>query len=379
VGVRAEIKVGRGDADGHGMRRGGGRSWLAPRIGVLAAVLVGGLAVGALPGAAAVGDPRDEADWILRAQLPDGALASHADRTFVDPYLGSFAAAGLAAATRATGNGSYAEAGWRFVEWYAGHMDANGYVTDERVVGDQLVSTGDADSTDAYAGVFLLAVEAVNTSAPDRARLIALAPALRRAVGAIRSTQRSDGLTGAKPTWMVAYLMNQAEAFAGLMAASRLAPAVGDDALARDALASARAVQRGVDRLWNDATGSFDWAVHPDGVRQTTSWAQLYPDAVSQVWAVRYGLVTGGRARVVLTRFLQAHPHAHDPQATDLVDGAAAPTGYWPGLATALRLVDPSAPARYLQGTAAVAAASARAWPYSVQTAADMIRLATGG
>ena len=52
------------------------------------------------------------------------------------------------------------------------------------------MSTGDADSTDAYAGLFLLAVEAANTAAPDRVRLGALAPALRSAVSAIRSTQR---------------------------------------------------------------------------------------------------------------------------------------------------------------------------------------------
>ena len=113
-------------------------------------------------------------------------------------------------------------------------MDARGYVTDYQVSGGTLVSTGDADSTDAYAGLFLLAVEAVQTAAPNGARLLALAPAVRLGVAAIRSTQRADGLTGAKPSWMVAYLMNEAEAFAGLQAATRLALVIGDRALARD-------------------------------------------------------------------------------------------------------------------------------------------------
>jgi hypothetical protein len=339
--------------------------------------LLGGLV--APPGAgAAVGDPREEADWILSAQLPDGALASHADRTFVNPYLGGFAAIGLGAAARATANPAYAEAAWRFGEWYAAHMDANGYVTDYRVEGAALVSTGDADSTDAYAGTFLLAVEAAYTAAPNRARLGTLAPALRRAVGAIRSTQRADGLTGAKPTWMVAYLMNEAEAFAGLQAAARLASTVGDKALAREASSAAGQLQRGVDRLWNSRTGAYDWAVHPDGARQPTSWAQLYPDALSQVWAVRFGLVQGSRARAVLTQFLRTHPNAHDPTAADLVDGHVGPTGYWPGAAIALRLVDAGAPARYLGGTATAATATGRAWPYSVQIAGDVIRVATG-
>lgn len=348
------------------------------RLPGVALMIVVAVLLGTLPAGAAVGDPRDEADWILTAQLPDGALATHSDRTFVNPYLGGFAATGLAAATRATGNAVYAEAAWRFVEWYAAHMDTRGYVTDYHVTGTALVSTGDADSTDAYAGLFLLALDAARTAAPNGARLLSLAPALRRAVAAIRSTQRLDGLTGAKPSWMVAYLMNEAEVFAGLQAATRLALAIGDRALARDADSAAKRIQRGVDRLWNATTGSFDWAVHPSGARQPTSWAQLYPDAISQVWAVRYGLVQGSRARAILVGFLRAHPNAHDPAATDLVDGRAAATGYWPGLATPLGLVDPGAPARFLAGTSSAAAQSGRAWPYSVQTAADVIRLATG-
>jgi hypothetical protein len=360
---------------GQAMHAGRGRP---PRVLAVALIAVVAALLGILPAGAASGDPRDEADWILTAQLPDGALATHSDRTFVNPYLAGFAATGLAAATRATGNGAYAEAAWRFVEWYAAHMDTRGYVTDYHVAGTTLVTTGDADSTDAYAGLFLLALEAAQTAAPGGARLVALAPALQRGVAAIRSTQRADGLTGAKPSWMVAYLMNEAEAFAGLQAATRLASAIGDRSLAREADAAAKRIQRGVDRLWNGATGSLDWAVHPNGARQPTSWSQLYPDAISQVWAVRYGLLRGSRARTVLVSFLRAHPNAHTPAALDLVDGRSAPTGYWPGLATPLGLVDAGAPARFLAGTSAAAAQTGRAWPYSVQTAADVIRLATG-
>jgi hypothetical protein len=248
-------------------------------------------------------------------------------------------------------------------------MDANGYVTDYRVLGGSSIeSTGDADSTDAYAGMFLQAVEAATVAAPNPGRLMVLAPAVRAAVSAI---------TGAKPTWMVAYLMNEAEAYAGLQSAARLALSARDKTLAKDASAAAARIARAVDRLWNPATGAFDWAVHPNGARQATSWHQLYPDALSQVWAVRFGLVQGPRARAVLGRFLQEHPGAHDPNAPDLVDGQVVPTGYWPGAAAALRSVDPGAPARYHDGSAAAAAASGRAWPYSVQVAADLLRLTT--
>jgi hypothetical protein len=258
-------------------------------------------------------------------------------------------------------------------------MDARGFVMDSRITAAGLESTGDADSTDAYSGMFLLAVEAVQAAAPDPVRLAALAPKVRLAVDAIRATQRLDGLTGAKPSWMVAYLMNEAEAYAGLLAGARLTNALGDRTTARNASASADRIARAVDRLWNPNTRSYDWAVHGNGVRQPTNWAQLYPDAVSQVWAVRYGLVRRDRVAPLLRQFLAAHPNAHDPNAPDLVDGSVRPTGYWPGLAFALRTVDPAAPARFLAGSRAAAAATGNAWPYSVQIAGDVTVLAAGG
>jgi len=213
---------------------------------------------------------------------------------------------------------------------------------------------------------------------PDGNRLDALAPALHRAVGAIRSTQRLDGLTGAKPTFMVAYLMDQAESYAGLQAALRLGRAFGDRDLTRQAKVVARAIRRGVPRTWNPSTKAYDWAVHENGARQQTNWAELYPDALSQVWAVRGGLVRGPRSQALLREFLRRHPSAHDPNAVDLNDGTAARGGYWTGIGTVLAAVDPSAPRRYLDGTTLASAGSARAWPYSVQTAADVIHLATG-
>ena len=178
--------------------------------------------VASVPAAAAGSDPRSEGDWILSAQLANGAVASHADRTFVSPYLAAYAAVGLSDATRMTRDPRYAEAAWRSLEWYASVMDPNGYVTDYRIDNGNLVSTGSADSTDAYAGMFLVALDAAYRAAPNLSRLRTIAPSVRAAVSAIRSTQRTDGLTGAKPSYMVAYLMNQAEAFAGLTAANRL-------------------------------------------------------------------------------------------------------------------------------------------------------------
>ncbi len=343
-------------------------------LAVTGVLLVAGVPAGAQGGdtvAPVPVDPLVEAGWILFAQTIDGAIATHPDRTYVDPYLGALAAEGLAT----TGDPRHAEQAWRFVEWYAASMDADGYVHDYTVRGDHLQPVAEADSTDAYAAVFVLAAAAAYDAAPDRARLDAIAPALRRAVAAIRSTLRLDGLTGSKPSFMVAYLMDQAEVFAGLRAAIRLGREVDDQELVREAQAVARPVRRAVRDLWNPSTRSFDWAVHPDGTRDVTNWAQLYPDALSQVWAVRYGLVGGERGRALLRQFLITHPDAHDPSSIALVDGTLAPGGYWPGVGAVLAAVDPAAPERYLAGTTQAAHGSGRAWPYNVRAAADVLGL----
>ena len=293
----------------------------------LAAVAAGpsaGAAVGAVVGAphpvAVSRSAPDEANWILAAQLPNGAIASHTDRTFVNPYLGAYGALGLATATRISGDARYAAAAWRWAEWYGSAMDANGYVTDSTVadspVGTQLVSTGGYDSTDAYAGMFLVAVDATYTAAPDTARLRALAPKVALAVHAIQSTQRADGLTGAKPDWMVAYLMNEAEAYAGFARGKRSRARAARHHSRRAVPIRLQLRSRTVSTGCGTAaparsTGPCTRAA----IHVATNWSQLYPDAMSQLWAVRFGLLRGARATAVLQRFARAHPRAADPTA----------------------------------------------------------------
>lgn len=165
------------------------------------------------------------------------------------------------------------ERAWAHLSWHADAQDERGYVTDYAVAADgSLASTGDMDSTDSYAALFALAAEAAyrSTRALDgagaaRGRLTALAPGLDGALRAVESTVASDGLTWAKPTWRVAYLMDQAEVYAGMTSAGRLFAALGDSRRAKRARSVADGVRRGVAGLWNPARGSYDWARHEDG------------------------------------------------------------------------------------------------------------------
>jgi hypothetical protein len=324
----------------------------------------------------AVDEIARDARWILRAQLPDGAIATHLDHATIWPYLGNFAAIGLTEASRHTGDRRYLEAAWRWLAWYQAHQDPRGFVTDYRRSGGAMLSTGDMDSTDAYAGTFLLAVRAAFRVRGDRARLATIRRGISLAVHAIEATQDRDGLTWAKPTWRVKYLMDQAETYAGLQAGSELARALGDHALAARAKADAERMRAGVAALWDAAAGAYAWAKHESGARQRTNWSLLYPDALQQVWAVAFGLVDQKRGASLVARFAAAQPRWDQPTATAMFDKGRRAVGYWAPVGWAYARIGQLQRARTAAARIrAAAAASSRRWPFTPSDAAQLVVL----
>ncbi|MGI9023604.1 MAG: hypothetical protein ACR2HV_10325 [Acidimicrobiales bacterium] len=349
------------------------RRWVAAAL--VAAVIAAAPPVTATETAAS--SVTADADWILRSQLPDGAIPHYADQVLVQPYFSNFAAMGLARATEVTGDARYAGAAWRWLSWYQAHQDSSGFVTDYAITdGVTAASTGDMDSTDAYAGTFLLATWRTWRVTRDRSALAGLRRGLGSAVAAIEATQDTDGLTWAKPSWRVKYLMDQAEAFAGLRAAADLAGELGDDTLARRATTDADRMRAGVDALWNPATKSYDWAVYASGARQATDWSVLYPDALQQSWAVAFGMVGASRGGSLMARIDATHPKWDQPAATDTFGWGPGPVGYWPVVGWAMSRVGMSDRAELAADRMRAAAVeSARAWPYTTGHAGQMIQL----
>jgi hypothetical protein len=341
------------------------------------------LTLAMLAGAPATGAHADEparadADWILQAQLPDGAIATHVDHHGISPYLGNFAALGLAEASRVTHDPRYAAAAWRWLEWYQAHLDPSGFAPDFTIVGGQEITTHTMDSTDAYAGTFLLAVHAAWRATGDRARLAALKRGVAAAVGAIEATQDTDGLTWAKPSWHVKYLMDQSEAYAGLAAAARLAGPLRAPALGR-AAADAGRLKAGVARLWDPTLGAYDWAVHGNGARKATDWRTLYPDALEQSWAVAFGLVPRKRARELMLRFAAAQPNWDRPERTAHFEDGDRPVGYWAPVAWAFAQVgDGQRSAFAALHVRAAATRARRAWPFTPADAGQLVLAGEG-
>ena len=317
---------------------------------------------------------RSDADWILSAQLPDGSIANYVDRQAIWPYLSNFAAMGLARATEVTGDARYLDAAWKWLGWYQAHEDTQGFVTDYSVQNGVPVSTGFMDSTDSYAGTYLLAVRAAYRVGKDRAKVTALTNGIRGAVRAIEATQATDGLTWAKPTWKVKYLMDQGETYGGLLAGAELATVLGDSTLSQKATSMAGRMKSGVDQLWRSTSSSYDWAVHEDGARTPNNWAFLYSDALQQAWAVAFGITDAIRGNLLLTTFNTQQPAWAQPAATALFSGNSTQTvGYWPMAGLGFSNLSSTLASGAVLSIRSAAINANRAWPFTTANAGQLI------
>jgi hypothetical protein len=238
-----------------------------------------------------------DAEYLLQTLGPNGWIASAVDRTSIHPYMSSYMAIGLVAQYRMCGNNKYLQAAYAWLEWYAANNDVNGVTHDyttaqngsqQWVLTDQGANA--VDSTDAYAGMFLLAAWHVWKATNSMARLSSILTALRAAVQSINSTLNPDGLTWAKPSFHVKYLEDNVEALAGLRCAEDLGTALSDTILHDTAVTAGNKMAQGIAFMWNEQLGTFDWAIHESGVRVTQDWTDENARR-QQVWSVAYGAV----------------------------------------------------------------------------------------
>jgi hypothetical protein len=353
---------------------------MVERVAVVSVVLVLAVTLGAsasahasVPGAGLpptlAAASLSDASWIEAVAQGDGAIPEGPGSLAINPYLANLAVRGLAAAVQ-LGDAAAARIGWAWCNWYASHQQPDGFITDYVLNGTKPVSTGSMDSTDAYAGTFLAAVRDLYAATGDRTTLNGMSTAVARAVAAIEATQDTDGMTWAKPQWHVKYLMDQAEAYDGLVAASELGVALGDPNLGQRAAGDASRIATGVAQLWNVGTDSYDWALDAGGARQTADWSVLYPDVMQEVWAVAYGLADAKQADLIMARLAVTHPEWQQPDAVAGPRGRQAQVGYWPVGAWALDREgqDSSAAVASMR-----AAAVPRVWPYTVAVAGELI------
>ncbi|HEX9695138.1 MAG TPA: hypothetical protein VGB64_02350 [Actinomycetota bacterium] len=321
-----------------------------------------------------------DADWLMQAVSADGGIGTWIDRAWLVPYRSNFAAIGLARATAVTGDGRYAVAAWRWLQWYAAHMDARGFVTDYQWRDGAWRSTGDMDSTDAYATTFLLACYEALRATGDLAKLSGLRPALHRAMDALAATAAGDGLHFAKPSYPIKYVMDEAENYAGLNAAVEMGVILGDATLESRARTDAARLRSAFGKFWNASARGYDWALDAYDRHTPITWGQMYASDVAQAWAIAFGLVEGNAAADLFARFEAAQPAWDDPFATTQYPWGPGRVDYWPVAALAAkRAGDPVRAAQAATRIRDAALSVNRFWPYTTAEAGEMIMVLTDG
>ena len=225
----------------------------------------------------------------------------------VVPYFSEIAVLGLLKAapdeSRETAAG--------FIDWYFGKLntaqsDVNGvdgtvydyYVFVDPADPSRIVETPrshDYDSTDSYAACFIRVLREYYRVYGDSSLFEDRREDFDRIVSAMFATYSPDvDLTGAKPDYMVCYLMDNCEVYDGCVAASELYESVfGDRQKAAELSSKARAVANGIEEhLYNGAAGNYYAYCHPNGQCHAPSdWETFYADATCQLYPAIFGLI----------------------------------------------------------------------------------------
>lgn len=235
----------------------------------------------------------DNADWIAGCQRDTGAICIYRDKKEVIPYFSHIAAIGLCC------SGGHREDVEKWMVWYLTHLNSpdhhglNGTVYDYRIVDGAEIPTGDYDSADSYAALFLTLCREYCEKNGDAGIVAGRKDDLVTIANVITGLQQPDGLTWAKPDYRVKYLMDNAECYKGLLDMAWLCDNVfSDPGLAESYRASASRIRNGTTRhLWNKERRSYSWEMDDSGHRSRCSWDVWYPDAESQLWPVWCGMI----------------------------------------------------------------------------------------
>ncbi|MGC8843795.1 MAG: hypothetical protein ACP5QS_07630 [bacterium] len=235
---------------------------------------------------------RKIADKILEYQSPgDGVIFLYpleAEENTVIPYFSNYASIGLCLAYSRIKDKRYLEAVKSWLDWYAFHMNPDGTIYDYKGTPNHLKSTGDYDSSDAYAGTFITAVWYVYRVSQDKVFLKKMYKAVKRAVEGIKLTLQEDNLTYAKPNYPVKYLMDNVEVWRGINDAVRIANALGYEqdekvfhSLAKEMLKSIE------EKFWDEENHCYASALYPLGLRER-GLRDWYPQQMANLMAIAW-------------------------------------------------------------------------------------------
>ena len=262
-----------------------------------------------------------ETAWLTSLQLENGALPmtyAATGQVTANPYFSDFAALALL-----DGDIKYYANVKKYMDWHFDRLNtaAQDYNGVDGTIYDYLITLSNGkiqsetvvinnnnknqyDSTDSYAATFLMVLEKYYRKSGDTAYVKNHYNQVLRILNAMYSTFH-NGLTSAKPDYLVKYLMDNTEVYAGFTAAIDLFEDVyvkagnsGANAKLTQLKADRTKVINAIeDQMWNPK-GYYETALFKDGsVAYNFDWSNFYPSATSQLFPVAFGVITPDSSR----------------------------------------------------------------------------------
>lgn len=244
--------------------------------------------------------------YLLSCWLPSGTFRLAPGSDQINPYFTNLALISLVRLKEWEPVRSH-------IEWYLDHVNDNGYVNDYRLNKTTETDTGKADSEDSYhATLFSLLAEWIR-SAEETDWIERRKEELAVLLSAVARLQQKDGLTWAKRSYRVKYLMDNCEVAKGFEDAAYVFSLLGDGDAAAEANNRAAACRSGIYSMYSSLREAY--AIYD---RTYPKWRKWYPDVTSQAFPILYRLARPGEDTVLYEKMTRAFPHFDSFQTGDL-------------------------------------------------------------
>lgn len=251
---------------------------------------------------------KQEAEWLWEQQLSNGAFAFYNEKSgnvHINPYFSEIVAIALINYDDSLEAGAKIR---KYFDWHFAHINTaesdynglEGTIYDyDVVISDGIVvsekSRGTYDSTDSYSALYIKALADYARVYGDTGYLLEHSQEIKSITNVMFATM-SGGYTYARPDYAIRYLMDNAEVYAGLVAAEYIYSNVIEDEMMLEKVSMAvKFYKENFNKDWWKGD-HYATVLNPDNSEYTGyafSWNMFYPCATAQMFPILYGIIDG--------------------------------------------------------------------------------------